>query len=283
MADNSVNTATVLTEALPYIKKYIGKTIVIKYGGNAMIDENQKKSIASDIVLLSMIGVKIVLVHGGGPDINQLLNKLNIETKFIDGLRYTDDESMEIIQMVLCGKTNKNLVSDIVNKGGNAIGLSGVDCGMTSCRVLDDKYGNVGEIESFNTEILEDLLEKNYIPVVSSVGHTKEGKTLNINADTFASRLSVALKADKLMLLTDVCGVLRDFNDKSSLIPAIKVSEVPKLIKEGIISGGMIPKIDCCTYAVRNGVKQTTIQNGMKEHSILVELLSDSGSGTLFY
>ncbi len=282
--DSNSYKASVLTEALPYIKKYIGKTIVIKYGGNAMIDPILKDSVISDIVLLAMIGVKIVLVHGGGPEITEAMSTFGIESKFIDGLRYTDDKSMEIIQMVLCGKTNKNLVAEICKKGGNAVGLSGLDAGMAACNILDEKYGNVGEIKEFNTDILTDLLIKGYIPVVSTVGYLEgEGEALNINADTFASRLSVALKADKLMLLTDVCGVLRDFKDAQSLIPAIHVEEVPTLIEEGIIKGGMIPKVDCCVYAVKNGVKQTTIQNGMKEHSILVELLSDSGSGTMFY
>ena len=273
--------ASVLTEALPYIKKYIGKTIVIKYGGNAMLNDELKKSIVSDIVLLHLVGVKVVLAHGGGPDINDMLNKLNIESEFIDGLRYTSDETIDIIQMVLCGKTNKELVSLIGKAGAKAVGLCGLDGNMAKATKLE-KYGNVGEIVEMDVSIVQDVLEKGYIPVVSSIAFSDD-TSLNVNADSFASKLSIALKADHLMLLTDVCGVLENPADPSTLIPMVRVSDVPRLIKEGIISGGMIPKIECCTLAVRHGVKQTTIQNGAKKHSILIELLSDSGSGTLFY
>lgn len=281
MEDEDLKRASVLTEALPYMQKYIGKKVVIKYGGNAMLNEELKRSIISDIVLLHFVGVKVILVHGGGPDINNVLDKLNIKSEFIDGLRYTTDEAMEAIQMVLCGKTNKELVSLIGEAGVKAVGLSGLDGNMVKGEKME-KYGNVGEITDVDTELLEDLLVKGYIPVVSSVAYGENSSSLNTNADTFASKLSIALKADHLMLLTDVNGVLRDPKDESTLIPVIKVSEVPKLVKDGVISGGMIPKIECCTLAVRHGVKQTTIQNGTKKHSILLELLSDSGIGTLF-
>lgn len=281
LEDEDLKRASVLTEALPYMQKYIGKTVVIKYGGNAMINEELKRSIISDIVLLHFVGVKVVLVHGGGPDINSVLDELHIKSEFIDGLRHTTDEAMEAIQMVLCGKTNKNLVSLIGEAGVKAVGLSGLDGNMVKADKME-KYGNVGDITDVDTELVVDLLDKGYIPVISSVAFGDHGNSLNTNADTFASKISIALKADHLMLLTDVNGVLRDPKDESTLISTIKVSEVPKLIKDGVISGGMIPKIECCTLAVRHGVKQTTIQNGTKKHSILLELLSDSGIGTLF-
>lgn len=273
--------AQILTEALPYIKKYIGKIVVVKYGGNAMLSQELKETIVSDIVLLNMVGVKVVLVHGGGPDINALLNKIGKESKFIDGLRYTDDEDIDYIQMVLCGKTNKELVSLIGKAGAKAVGISGLD-GTLAIATKLEKYGNVGEVTKVDPTIIHDLLDKNYIPVVSSIAFSKEG-SLNVNADLFASKLSIILKADHFMLLTDVKGVMRDKDDESTLIKEIKVSQVPGLVKEGVISGGMIPKVDCCTLAVRNGVKQTTIQKGTLKHSILLELLSDEGSGTLFY
>ncbi|OOB79364.1 MAG: acetylglutamate kinase [Epulopiscium sp. Nele67-Bin001] len=272
---------TILTEALSYIEKYIGKTIVIKYGGNAMLSPELKQSIVSDIVLLHKIGVKVVLVHGGGPDINDLFAKLGKTSTFIDGLRYTDDDDIDYIQMVLCGKTNKELVSLIGKAGAKAVGISGLDAQLTHAVKLE-KYGNVGEITHVDPSIVKDLLEKNYLPVVSSVAYSNEG-SLNINADLFAAKLSIVLRADHFMLLTDVKGVMRDPKDEDTLISSIKVSQVPQLIKEGIISGGMIPKVDCCTLAVRNGVKQTSIQQGTQKHSILLELLSDEGSGTLFY
>ncbi|OON95188.1 MAG: acetylglutamate kinase [Candidatus Epulonipiscioides saccharophilum] len=273
--------AEVLTEALPYIRKYIGKIIVIKYGGNAMLSQDLKESIVSDIVLLNMVGVKVVLVHGGGPDINDLLSKLGKESKFIDGLRYTDDEDIEYIQMVLCGKTNKELVSLIGKTGAKAVGISGLDATLATA-VKMPKYGNVGDITDVDPTLIKDLLLKNYIPVVSSIAFSEQG-SLNINADLFAAKLSIVLEADHFMLLTDVKGVLRDKNNEDSLIKEIKVSQVPELIEDGIISGGMIPKVDCCTLAARNGVKQTTIQKGTLKHSILIELLSDEGSGTMFY
>ncbi len=276
-----LNRASVLTEALPYIKKYSGKTAVIKYGGNAMLNENLKRSILSDIVLLWYVGVKVVLVHGGGPDINEMLGKLEIESKFIDGLRYTSDEAIDVIQMVLCGKTNKDLVKILNEVGGNAVGVSGIDANLAKGIKLE-KYGNVGEITDMDVSFVQDLIDKNYIPVVSSVATAGE-TSLNVNADTFAAKLSGALKADHFMLLTDVNGVMRDPKDETTLIPEINIDDIPKLVDDGIISGGMIPKIECCTLAVKSGVKQTTIQNGAKEHSILIELLSDEGSGTLFY
>ncbi len=276
-----LNRASVLTEALPYIKKYSGKTVVIKYGGNAMLNENLKRSILSDIVLLWYVGVKVVLVHGGGPDINEMLGKLEIESKFIDGLRYTSDEAIDVIQMVLCGKTNKDLVKILNEVGGNAVGVSGIDANLAKGIKLE-KYGNVGEVTDMDVSFVQDLIDKNYIPVVSSVATAGE-TSLNVNADTFAAKLSGALKADHFMLLTDVNGVMLDPKDETTLIPEINIDDIPKLVEDGIISGGMIPKIECCTLAVKSGVKQTTIQNGTKEHSILIELLSDDGSGTLFY
>ncbi|OOB80606.1 MAG: acetylglutamate kinase [Epulopiscium sp. Nuni2H_MBin003] len=273
--------AQILTEALPYIKKYIGKIVVIKYGGNAMLSQELKESIVSDIVLLNMIGVKVVLVHGGGPDINTLLDKIGKKSTFIDGLRYTDDEDIEYIQMVLCGKTNKELVSLIGKAGASAVGLSGLDANITRATKME-KYGNVGDITNVDPTLINDLLDKHYIPVISSIASSKEG-SLNVNADLFAAKLSIVLQADHFMLLTDVKGVMRDKADDTTLIKEIQVSRVPSLVQEGIISGGMIPKVDCCTLAVRNGVKQTTIQDGTTKHSILLELLSDEGSGTLFY
>ena len=279
--------AEVLVEALPYIQEYAGKIIVVKYGGNAMINEDLKQAVIEDIVLLNLVGIKVVLVHGGGPEISEMLKKTGKESKFVKGLRYTDRETMDIVQMVLCGKVNKNLVSLFEKAGGRAVGLGGMDGGLfKAIRLVDPdgtEYGYVGDIKEVNEKVVLDVLNEGFIPVVSSVAAGMDEETnYNINADTAAEKLAVALKAKKLILLTDVCGLMRDPKDDSTLIPRLKVSEVPALIKEGVISGGMIPKVDCCVEAVRQGVERANIQDGRVPHSILVELLSDDGVGTMF-
>ena len=278
--------AEVLVEALPYIQEYAGKIIVVKYGGNAMINEDLKQVI-EDIVLLNLVGIKVVLVHGGGPEISEMLKKIGKESKFVKGLRYTDRETMDIVQMILCGKVNKNLVSLFEKAGGRAVGLGGMDGGLfKAIRLVDPdgtEYGYVGDVKEVNEKVVLDVLNEGFIPVVSSVAAGMDEETnYNINADTAAEKLAVALKAKKLILLTDVCGLMRDPKDDSTLIPRLKVSEVPALIKEGVISGGMIPKVDCCVEAVRQGVERANIQDGRVPHSILVELLSDDGVGTMF-
>ena len=279
--------AGVLVEALPYLQEYNGKIVVVKYGGNAMINEDLKQAVIRDIVLLNLVGVKVVLVHGGGPEIGELLKKTGKESKFIKGLRYTDKETMEAVQMVLCGKLNKNLVTLLKNAGGKGVGISGMDGGLFEAVKLNDpdgtEYGYVGDIKEVNEKVVLDVLNEGFIPVVSSVAAGMDEETnYNINADTAAEKLAVALKAKKLILLTDVCGLMRDPKDDSTLIPRLKVSEVPALIKEGVISGGMIPKVDCCVEAVRQGVERANIQDGRVPHSILVELLSNDGVGTMF-
>lgn len=279
--------AGILVEALPYIQEYYGKIVVVKYGGNAMINEDLKEAVIRDIVLLNLVGIKVVLVHGGGPEISDLLKKTGKESKFVKGLRYTDEETMDIVQMVLGGKVNKNLVSLFKAAGGKAVGLSGMDGGLfEAVRLVDPdgtEYGYVGNIVKTNPQIVLDMLEKGYIPVVSSVAvGVDENTSYNINADTAAEKLAVALKAKKLILLTDVCGLMKVPGDDSTLIPRLKVSEVPALIREGIISGGMIPKVDCCVEAVRQGVERANIQDGRVPHSILIELLSKDGVGTMF-
>ena len=279
--------AGVLVEALPYLQEYNGKIVVVKYGGNAMINEDLKQAVIRDIVLLNLVGVKVVLVHGGGPEIGELLKKTGKESKFIKGLRYTDKETMEAVQMVLCGKLNKNLVTLLKNAGGKGVGISGMDGGLFEAVKLNDpdgtEYGYVGDVKEVNEKVVLDVLNEGFIPVVSSVAAGMDEETnYNINADTAAEKLAVALKAKKLILLTDVCGLMRDPKDDSTLIPRLKVSEVPALIKEGVISGGMIPKVDCCVEAVRQGVERANIQDGRVPHSILVELLSDDGVGTMF-
>ena len=279
--------AEVLVEALPYIQEYAGKIIVVKYGGNAMINEDLKQAVIEDIVLLNLVGIKVVLVHGGGPEISEMLKKIGKESKFVKGLRYTDRETMDIVQMILCGKVNKNLVSLFEKAGGRAVGLGGMDGGLfKAIRLVDPdgtEYGYVGDVKEVNEKVVLDVLNEGFIPVVSSVAAGMEEETnYNINADTAAEKLAVALKAKKLILLTDVCGLMRDPKDDSTLIPRLKVSEVPALIKEGVISGGMIPKVDCCVEAVRQGVERANIQDGRVPHSILVELLSDDGVGTMF-
>lgn len=279
--------AGILVEALPYIQEYNGQVIVVKYGGNAMVNEELKEAVIQDIVLLNLVGIKVVLVHGGGPEISEMLKKTGKESAFIKGMRYTDEETMDIVQMILCGKVNKNLVSLLEKAGGKGIGLGGMDGGLFQAVKLKDEdgaeYGYVGEIQNVNEKIVLDMLEKGYIPVVSSVAAGVDEETnYNINADIAAEKLAVALKAKKLILLTDVRGLMRKPGDDSTLIPKLKVSEVPALIREGIISGGMIPKVDCCVEAVRQGVERANIQDGRVPHSILIELLSKDGVGTMF-
>ena len=282
MSFNESDRARVLAEALPYIKKYNGKTIVVKYGGNAMISEELRHAVISDIVLLDLVGIRVVVVHGGGPEISAMLKKLGKESRFVDGLRYTDGETMEVVQQVLCGRVNKDLVATLNRTGGRALGLCGLDGGMLRARRLDEKYGLVGEITGVDPRPVEDALERGYIPVVSTVAQGEDAETsYNINADTAAAKLAVALGAEKLVLLTDVRGLLRDPADESTLLHQVHMSQIPGLIKDGIISGGMIPKLDCAVEAVRSGVRSTVILDGRIPHSILIELLSDEGIGTM--
>ena len=273
--------AEVLTAALPYIKKYSGKTVVIKYGGNAMINEELKQQVMEDIALLWLIGVKVVLVHGGGPEISETMKKLGKEAVFIDGLRVTDKETVDIVQMVLAGKINKTLVNLIQMKGGHAVGLSGIDGGILEAKVKDERLGFVGEVTKVRPQPIMDLLEKNYIPVVSTVASDRQGNTYNINGDTAAAYLAGALGAERLIMMTDIAGILRDKDDPTTLIPQITVSEAKKLYDEGIISGGMIPKVDCCIEALEHGVNNVVIMDGRIPHSILMELLTDEGAGTM--
>ena len=282
MSYSHVERARVLAEALPYIQKYSGKTVVVKYGGNAMISEELRHAVISDIILLHLVGVKVVVVHGGGPEITEMLNKIGKESRFVDGLRYTDAETMDIVQQVLCGKVNKNLVATLNRMGGQAIGLCGMDGGLFQARALSEKYGLVGEIRQVNPEPVICCLEDGYIPVVSTVAQGVDAETAyNINADTAAAKLAVALHAEKLILLTDVRGLLLDPRDEGTLLPVVELSQVPGLVKDGVIKGGMIPKVDCCVEAVRSGVKNTIILDGRIPHSILIELLSDEGIGTM--
>ena len=282
MSFNEVDRAQVLAEALPYIQKYYGKTIVVKYGGNAMISQELRHAVISDIVLLSLVGIRVVVVHGGGPEISGMLKKVGKESKFVDGLRYTDQETMEIVQQVLCGQVNKDLVATLNRTGGRALGLCGLDGGLFQAKKLDDKYGLVGEIRQVDARPVTDALSNGYVPVVSTVAQGMDAEvSYNINADTAAAKLAVALGAEKLILLTDVRGLLRDPKDESTLISELQLSSVPALVREGIITGGMIPKVDCCVEAVRSGVKSATILDGRVEHSILIELLSDAGIGTM--
>lgn len=273
--------AQVLVEALPYIQRYYGKIIVVKYGGNAMVSAALQKAVMDDIVLLSLIGVQVVLVHGGGPEISEMLKRVGKESVFVDGLRVTDKETAELVQMVLAGKVNKNLVNLLQNTGGKAIGLSGMDGHLIEAKMQDERLGFVGEITSVNTAPITDLLEKGYIPVVSTVGCDRENNIYNINADTAAARIAGELRAENLILMTDITGVLRDKDDPRTLIPHILVSETPQLMSEGIVQGGMIPKIDCCVAAIRRGVKQACIIDGRVPHSILVETLTNAGIGTM--
>ena len=274
--------AEVLVEALPYIQKYYGKVVVVKYGGNAMINENLKNAVMRDIVLLSLVGVKVVLVHGGGPEISDMLNKVGKKSEFVNGLRVTDKETVDIVQMVLAGKVNKSLVNLIQNEGGRAIGLCGADGHMIEAMQLDKELGFVGNITEVDTTPIEDLLEKGYIPVVSTIGCDKEGNVYNINADTAAARIAGKMKAECLISMTDIKGLLRDKDDDSTLIPLVYASEASKLVEEGIISGGMIPKIECCIDAMSEGVQKVFILDGRVPHSIIMELFTDEGLGTMF-
>ena len=274
--------ASVLVHALPYIKKYSGKIVVIKYGGNAMIDENLKSSVMKDIVLLALIGVKVVLVHGGGPEINETLEKLGKQSVFKNGLRVTDKETVDVVQMVLAGKVNKSLVNLIGVKGGKAIGLSGIDGHMLKAKIKNSELGYVGEITKVNAAPIIDVLEKGYIPVVSTVACDEEGNVYNVNADTAAAKIAGELKAESLISMTDISGILRDKSDPSTLISKISVSEAPSLIESGVIAGGMIPKTECCVNAVKWGVKRVFIIDGRVPHSIIIEMLTDEGIGTMF-
>ena len=273
--------AEVLTQALPYIKKHTGKIVVIKYGGKAMINEQLKQQVMEDIVLLWLIGVKVVLVHGGGPEINDLMDKLGKKAQFVDGLRVTDKETVDIVQMVLAGKVNKTLVNLLEMKGGMAMGISGMDGRLIEAEVKDERLGFVGRITDVNIEPVLDLLEKGYIPVISTVGCDKQGNTYNINGDTAAAFIAGALGAQRLIMMTDIDGILRDRDDPTTLIPHITIKETDQLKRDGVISGGMIPKVDCCIEAITKGVKNVVIMDGRIPHSILMELLTDEGAGTM--
>ena len=273
--------AEVLTAALPYIKKYSGKTVVVKYGGNAMINEQLKQQVMEDIVLLWLIGVKVVLVHGGGPEINETMEKLGKKAVFVDGLRVTDKETVDIVQMVLAGKVNKTLVNLLQAKGGHAVGLSGMDGGMIEATMKNEALGYVGKITKIRTQPIEDLLEKNYIPVISTVASDRHGNSYNINGDTAAAHIAGALGAERLIMMTDIAGILMDKDDPSTLIPQITVAEAKKLYDDNVISGGMIPKVDCCIEALEHGVNNVIIMDGRIPHSILMELLTDEGAGTM--
>ena len=274
--------AEVLARALPNIQLYRKKTVVIKYGGNAMINQELKESVMHDIVLLTTIGIRVVLVHGGGPEISKTLEAMHIQSEFLDGLRVTDKETANVVQMVLAGKVNKDLVCQIGNLGGHAIGLSGMDGNMIKCRPLDERHGFVGEITDMNMDVVEEALAHAFIPVISTVGYDENGNCYNINADTVAAAVAGKLKAEALISMTDVPGLLRDKDDESSLIHRVYISDVPALIGDGIISGGMIPKIDSMTQAIREGVKRAFIIDGRVPHSILMEMLTDEGMGTMF-
>ena len=272
--------AEVLTQALPYIKHYTGKVVVVKYGGNAMVNDQLKQQVMEDIVLLHLIGVKIVLVHGGGPEINELMDRLGKKPQFVDGLRVTDKETVDIVQMVLAGKVNKTLVNLLEMKGGKAIGLSGMDGRLIEAATKDERLGYVGEIQKIHIKPVWDLLNNGYIPVISTIGCDREGNAYNINGDTAAAHIAGALGAQRLIMMTDIAGILRDRNDPSSLITGLTVSEAKALYDTDVISGGMIPKVDCCIRAIEQGVKNVVIMDGRVPHSILMELLTNEGAGT---
>ena len=273
--------AEILVEALPYIRKYNNKVLVIKYGGNAMINETLKQQVMEDVALLHLIGVKVVLVHGGGPEISDTLKRIGKEAKFVDGLRVTDRETVEVVQMVLAGKINKTLVKLLESKGGKAMGISGIDGHMIMAKVKDEKLGYVGEITSVNVQPILDLLEKDYIPVISTVGSDLEGNTYNINADTAAAHIAGALRAERLITMTDITGVMMDPHDPESLMPCIDLVDARELMEEGVISGGMIPKIECCIDAISYGVRKVIILDGRVPHAILMEVLTNEGAGTM--
>lgn len=276
--------AQILSDAMPYIQKYYDKIVVVKYGGNAMLNEELKNAVMRDIVMLSLIGVKVVLVHGGGPEISDMLKRVGKESKFIGGLRYTDEETAEIVQMVLAGKINKNLVGMLTHHGGKALGFCGIDGNMFVCKKAKGEHdlGFVGEITDVNAQPVLDALDNGYIPVIASVSSDAEGNIYNVNADTAAARVAAALKAENLILMTDIRGLLMDKNDENTLISEVNVSDVPSLKKKGIIGGGMIPKVDCCVEAVRRGVRQSIIIDGRIPHAILIDMLTSEGVGTLF-
>ena len=273
--------ANALVEALPYLQEYNDKVVVVKYGGNAMTNETLKQAVMQDIVLLSLVGIKVVLVHGGGPEINAMLKKINKASEFVNGLRYTDEETIDIVQMVLAGKVNKDLVQLLERAGGKAMGLCGLDVNLIKAKQLNPDLGYVGEITEIHPDVINTALSNGYIPVVSTVAAGENGEVYNINADTAAARIAAEMGAANLILLTDIKGLLEDKDDDNTLIRVVGVSEVPYLKNQGIISGGMIPKIDCCVEAVRRGVKKTNIIDGRIPHSILIELLTDIGAGTM--
>lgn len=282
MEISNATRASVLVHALPYIQEYTGKIVVIKYGGNAMVNEKLKDSVMRDIILLSLVGVKVVLIHGGGPEITAMLDKVGKKSEFSNGLRVTDSETVDIVQMVLAGKVNKSLVNLIELKGGRAIGLSGIDGHMIKAKMKDEKLGFVGSVTEVNVRPVTDVLEKGYIPVISTIGCDDEGNVYNINADTAAARIAGALGAESLISMTDICGILEDKDDEATLISEIKVSDAPALIEKGIISGGMIPKAECCINAIKWGVRRVFIIDGRIPHSILIEMLTNEGIGTMF-
>ena len=273
--------AEILTQALPYIQSYYNKIVVVKYGGNAMINEERKMQVMEDIVLLSLIGVKVVLVHGGGPEISDMLSKIGKKSEFVDGLRVTDKETVEIVQMVLAGKVNKTLVNLLEVNGGKAMGISGMDGHLIEAEMKDERLGYVGKITNINIEPIMDLLEKGYIPVVSTIGCDMKGNVYNINADTAAARIAGAMHAESLISMTDIAGVLRDKDDPASLISMIDIEDASALYDEGVISGGMIPKVECCISAIQCGVKKVFILDGRIPHAILIEMLTDEGAGTM--
>ena len=286
MKISTAERAKVLVQALPYIQKYAGKTVVVKYGGNAMINNDLKDAVMSDIVLMQLVGINVVLVHGGGPEISAMLKKIGKESQFVGGMRVTDEETIDIVQMVLAGKVNKDLVQLLEHHGGRAVGLCGLDGGMLTAEKLRSNEGDlgyVGRIVDVNTDIIIDATRNGYVPIISTVAGGENGEVFNINADVAAARIAAKLDAIKLILMTDIRGLLRDKDDENTLIPVVNVSEVPKLKRDGIISGGMIPKIDCCVEAVRRGVNRAHILDGRIPHSILIELFSDEGIGTMLY
>ncbi len=275
--------AQVLTEALPYIRRYNGKIVVVKYGGNAMVSEQLRQQVMEDVVLLWLVGVKVVLVHGGGPEISDMMQRLGKKPEFVDGLRVTDQETVDIVQMVLAGKVNKTLVKLLEVKGGKAMGISGMDGGLIQAKMRNPELGYVGSITGVNIDPIMDLLEKGYIPVVSTLGCDAEGNTYNINGDTAAAYIAGALGAERLIMMTDIAGVLRDKNDPATLIPELSIDEAVQLFEENVIAGGMIPKVECCIDAIHRGVRRVIIMDGRVPHSILMEILTDEGAGTMVY
>ncbi len=280
--DNS-DRAEIISQALPYIRKYFGRTVVVKYGGNAMISETLKEQVMEDIVLLTMVGVRTVLVHGGGPELSEMMQRLGKKPVFIDGLRVTDKETIDIAQMVLAGRINKSLVNLLQEKGGMAVGLSGMDARLIEAKIRDEKYGYVGDVTNVNTKLIDDLLDNGYIPVISTLGCDEEGNTYNINGDTAAGRIAQAMKADRLIMMTDIRGVMHDPSDPDTLVSELDVVTAEKMMENGEIYGGMIPKIRCCIDAVNNGVSGVTILDGTISHAVLIEILTDEGAGTMVY